>query len=380
MNMNFQNQEGPEKNFFENTDVLTLKMENISKLLSRRKIWFVYFFKSKDEGFENMNNKIKEISSQCYGIFNFGAVNCRDDEEICEEYSVYSTPKIVYFPESANEVEEEYKGNIDFQSIFKYGAKLMQNFVRVINKDNYNDFITSYPERYHVLLFTSKKSTPPLFKSLSKDYLNHLSFGEVRQTETELIKTFNVDKFPTLMVLTNYETNEVDVFKEDMKYDTIKKFLNKYGYKKMPENKEIKVRELNKNTYEKLGMCSSNDNKNICLIFFINKEKPENDELKNLENFATKFKDDHIKVFYLNADKYKSIFKSFDNDEINFENTSAVIVKGKRKKYIAVSKETYQNIKDFYNIMDNVISGGGSFKQLKKGLILENNTEKTNDL
>ena len=65
-NMNFQNQEGPEKNFFENTDVLTLKMENISKLLSRRKIWFVYFFKSKDEGFENMNNKIKEISSQCY--------------------------------------------------------------------------------------------------------------------------------------------------------------------------------------------------------------------------------------------------------------------------------------------------------------------------
>ena len=380
MNMNFQNQEGPEKNFFENTDVLTLKMENISKLLSRRKIWFVYFFKSKDEGFENMNNKIKEISSQCYGIFNFGAVNCKDDEEICEEYSVYSTPKIVYFPESANEVEEEYKGNIDFQSIFKYGAKLMQNFVRVINKDNLNDFITSYPERYHVLLFTSKKTTPPLFKSLSKDYLNHLSFGEVRQTENELIKTFNVDKFPTLMVLTNYETNEVDVFKEDMKYDTIKKFLNKYGYKKMPENKEIKVRELNKNTYEKLGMCSSNDNKNICLIFFINKEKPENDELKNLENFATKFKDDHIKVFYLNVDKYKSIFKSFDNDEINIENTSAVIVKGKRKKYIAVSKETYQNIKDFYNIMDNVISGGGSFKQLKKGLILENNTEKTNDL
>ena len=378
--MNFQNQEGPEKNFFENTDVLTLKMENISKLLSRRKIWFVYFFKSKDEGFENMNNKIKEISSQCYGIFNFGAVNCKDDEEICEEYSVYSTPKIVYFPESANEVEEEYKGNIDFQSIFKYGAKLMQNFVRVINKDNYNDFITSYPERYHVLLFTSKKTTPPLFKSLSKDYLNHLSFGEVRQTENELIKTFNVDKFPTLMVLTNYETNEVDVFKEDMKYDTIKKFLNKYGYKKMPENKEIKVRELNKNTFEKLGMCSSNDNKNICLIFFINKEKPENDELKNLENFATKFKDDHIKVFYLNVDKYKSIFKSFDNDEINFENTSGVIVKGKRKKYIAVSKESYQNIKDFYNIMDNVISGGGSFKQLKKGLILENNTDKTNDL
>jgi hypothetical protein len=94
----------------------------------------------------------------------------------------------------------------------------MQNFVRVINKDNYNDFTTSHPERYHVLLFTSKKSTPPLFKSLSKDYLNHLNFGEIRQSETELIKTFNVDKFPTLMVLTNYETNEIDIFKEENAY------------------------------------------------------------------------------------------------------------------------------------------------------------------
>ena len=30
--------------------------------------------------------------------------------------------------------------------------------------------------------------------------------------------------------------------------------------------------------------------------------------------------------------------------------------------------------------MDNVISGGGSFQRLKKGLILENDADKTNDL
>ena len=343
--MNFQTQEGPEKNFFENSDVLTLKMENISKLLSRRKIWFVYFFKSKDENFDNNVNKIKEIANQCYGIFNFGAVNCKDDEEICEEYSVYSTPKLLYFPESANEGEEEYKGSIEFQPIFKYGARLMQNFVRIINKDNYNDFTSSHPERYHVLLFTSKKSTPPLFKSLSKDYLNHLSFGEIRQTETELIKNFNVNKFPTLLVITDLENNEYDLFKDEIKYDAIKKFLIKYAYKKMPEKKEV-----------------------------------ENDEFNLFEDFSKKYKDDNVKVFYLNTNKYKSIFQSFGTDNINFENTKGLIVKGKRKKYIAISKEIYQNIKDFNNIMDNVLSGGGDFKQMKKGLILEENSEKSNDL
>ena len=380
MNINMQNQGGPEKNFFENTDVLALKMDNISKLLSRRKIWFVYFFKSVDPNFENTNNKIKDIANQCYGIFNFGAVNCKDDEEICEEYSVYSTPKLLYFPESANDSEEEYKGNLEFQPIFKYGARLMQNFVRVINKDNFNDFKASHPERYHVLLFTSRKSTPPLFKSLSKDYLNHLSFGEVRQSETELLQIFNVSKFPTLLIMTNLENNEYELFKDEIKYDSIKKFLMNYAYKKMPEDKDNKIRELNKIMYEKSGMCSKTDGKKICLIFFINKEKPENDELSLFENFSQKYKDDNVKVFYLNINKYKSIFQSFDDSNINSENTKGVIVKGKRKKFIAISKDNYQNMKDFYNIMDNVVSGGGDFKQLKKGLIFEDDNGKTNDL
>ena len=52
----------------------------------------------------------------------------------------------------------------------------------------------------------------------------------------------------------------------------IKKFLNKYAYKKMEEKKDVKVRELNINAYQKLGMCSSNDNKNICLIFLLIKK------------------------------------------------------------------------------------------------------------
>ena len=372
-------EQGPEKDFFENTDVLQLKMENLSKLLSRRKIWFVYFFKSKDEGFKETKQKIIDIAGQSYGIFNFGAVNCKDDEEICEEYSVYGTPKIFYFPDSGND-EEEYKGKIEFQSFLKYGSKLMQNFVRVINKDNYNDFITTHSERFHVLLFTSKKSTPPLFKALSKDYLNHLNFGEIRQSETELIKSFNVNKFPTLMVIKEVESNELDVFKDELKYDTLKKFLNKYAYKKRQENKNIKVRELNSNTYERLGMCSNNDNKNICLIFFVNKDKLNDKEYKDLESIGDKFIDDHVKVFYLNVNKYKNIFKSFNEDNLNFENTSAVIVKGKRKKYIIISKDNFSNIKDFYNTMDHVLSGGGSFKQLKKGLILDEHSDNKSDL
>lgn len=359
--------EGPEKDFFDNTDVVTLKMNNLSKILSRRKIWYVYFFRSKDEGFKEYMETFKDIASKTYGIFEFGAVNCRDDEEICDEYSVHSTPKLFYFPDSGKD-EEEYTGKLEFQSILKFGSRQMQNFVRIINKDNYNDFLSSNSDRFHVLLFTSKKSTPPLFKALSKDYLNKLSFGEIRNSETELINSFGIKEFPTLMVLKDEEKDEVDIFKDELKFDPIKKFLLKYAYKKKEENKNIKVRELNSNTYERLGMCGYNDNKNICLVFLINTPKPIDSEYKTLESLGDKYMNDHIKVFYLNINKYKNIFKSFNND-VNFENTKAIIIKGKRKKYLAISKEAFSS-NEFYSILDNIINGSGDFKKLQKGLIL----------
>jgi hypothetical protein len=41
--------------------------------------------------------------------------------------------------------------------------------------------------KHKILLFSEKKSTPALFKALSKKYLDKLVFGEIRSSETELI-------------------------------------------------------------------------------------------------------------------------------------------------------------------------------------------------
>ena len=44
----------------------------------------------------------------------------------------------------------------------------MQNFVSVVNSDNYDDFMKRDPTKHKVLLFTERKTTAPLFKALSK--------------------------------------------------------------------------------------------------------------------------------------------------------------------------------------------------------------------
>jgi protein disulfide-isomerase A6 len=54
----------------------------------------------------------------------------------------------------------------------------MESFVEYVTFENYQDFIKK--DLYKVLLFTDKKSTPPLYKALSKEFKGKLIFGEVR--------------------------------------------------------------------------------------------------------------------------------------------------------------------------------------------------------
>jgi protein disulfide-isomerase A6 len=59
-----------------------------------------------------------------------------------------------------------------------FAVKYMESFVEYVTFENYQDFIKK--DLYKVLLFTDKKSTPPLYKALSKEFKGKLIFGEVR--------------------------------------------------------------------------------------------------------------------------------------------------------------------------------------------------------
>jgi len=100
-------------------------------------------------------------------------------------------------------------------------TRKMQSFVSVVNANNYE---TTFMERdrttkHKILLFTDKKSTPAVYKALSKKYKDRLLFGEVRKSEEELCKRFGVTEFPTILALTNPEAYIGDKYNAEMKVD-----------------------------------------------------------------------------------------------------------------------------------------------------------------
>jgi len=54
---------------------------------------------------------------------------------------------------------------------------------------------------------------------LSKKYLDRLNFGEVKQSEEELVKRFEITSFPTILALTDPENSIGDKYDGEMKID-----------------------------------------------------------------------------------------------------------------------------------------------------------------
>ena len=342
-------------------------MNTLSKIYNRKNGWFVLFFNSRDREFKLYSDLLKNFSKNTKEIFTSGVVNCKSDEEICDEFSIKNTPKILYFPDDGSEYQI-YNGGKNWKEMFKFGSNQMQNFVKVINNENYNDFLKWHHNQFHVILFTSKKNTPPLFKLISKIFLGKLTFGEIKQSEKDLCKIFEIKKFPSLIVLTDEEEYKYEMFDNKMDKIHIEKFLNKYTKKKKEINKVLKIRELNLNLYNK-NFCNDNDGKNTCFIYFNQGNKLTYTEKKLLENLGNKYLNDKIIMFYLDPNNYKHFWESFDSKD---KKCKAVIVKGKRKKYYPINNEKF-NEKELLNILDNIISGGGDYKKLLKPLNLNKN-------
>lgn len=360
--MEFQEEEEKEVNHFENTDVLKLTISSLSKILSRNQIWFILCYKDKDKNLKETVEMWKTLADKTYGIFKVGYVNCKSEEELCEEFSVRETPSILYFPEAGDQ-EEIYKGIKTWEKIFQYGASRMQSFVRVVNSDNYGDFTTSDPTNHKVVLFTSKKTTPPLLKALSKHYKGKLYFGEIRQSETELCQRFGVKKFPTIMVISEPEDYKGVEYDGSMSRDNIEKFLNKFAYEtKKTEVKSSGISELSASTYKK--NCSPEEGKNICVVLVVHSSYDINpDDSFKLNQLAEKYKNDPLNFYYILEQKYGHIWSAFNPED---KGSDLVLIKGKRKRYISFKFSSADWFDEISSGIDNILSGVGQFKPIHK--------------
>ena len=249
----------------------TLNLGSVFQFYRRKEIWVILFYDITKPESKQLKDEYRMLAEKMFGIIKVGAIDCHEEEELCEEFSVFDYPQIKIFTENANDDGEVFRGNKEWKSISNAAAVKMQSFVRVVNSDNYASFVDEQPEKSKVLLFTDRKSTAPLFKSLSKTYKDKMVFGEVKK-DADLQAKFQVKEIPTLMVITDATGYQGETYNmTDIKIDQLKKFLSVHAYasKKQAKKAELVKLTAKSNQPPASGVCGAKTS-NLCVILFLN--------------------------------------------------------------------------------------------------------------
>eukprot|EP01116_Phalansterium_solitarium_P024202 TRINITY_DN8796_c0_g1_i1.p1 TRINITY_DN8796_c0_g1~~TRINITY_DN8796_c0_g1_i1.p1 ORF type:complete len:429 (-),score=122.62 TRINITY_DN8796_c0_g1_i1:119-1405(-) len=206
------------------------------EVFSTEHVWVVEFYAPWCGHCKSLEPEYTKAAANLKGIVKVGAVNCDEEsnKQLCGQFGIQGFPTLKIFP---SQLKKQGKGvvkdPIDYQgprtgaAIAKAALEKLPSFITSVTSKTEEKFLSGEPELAKVLLFTNKATTSNLYKALSVDFHHRLSLGEVRHSDKALVAKYEVESFPTLLVIT--KDGDKLVFDEDLKHDTLTKFLSPHA-------------------------------------------------------------------------------------------------------------------------------------------------------
>ena len=358
----------------QNENILEIEMNTIQYLFRRRELWYVLFYKPQDPKSRQVKEEFKLLSEKMHGIFKFGGVNCEAEEEICEENVVFEYPKLLLFTENSNIEPIIYPWKFKYNQIIQFADQKMQDFCDIVTDTNSEAYLWRAPDRLKVLLFSNRKSNPPLFKALSSKYSKSFSFGFVRQSEIGLAKALGITTYPKLIILNKNEMADPIVYEGEMKWDSITNFIRNYTYEKIVAIRKEKMVIYTNREYSN-NHCLLKD-KNICIFFFSNKE--DSISITEINSVIPNYVNEDLSFYMVFIPTQLSFLEQFlpDNYDDNIVSDGAfverlIIYRGQKKRFAEITSQPNETLiaNDITIFFDNLLSGNLRFKRLNEPLI-----------
>lgn len=154
------------QNLFEKSaDVLVIDVGNMTRFYRRIDAWIILFYKGLEMSKFDIQNVYESLATRYSGIFTVAAINCTEEEEICQEFIVTETPLLQGYRADKSEGIPYEGANKTVGALAMFIVGLMDDFVSIVHDQNYSDFTKKNLQKVKILLFTEKTTTPPLFKA-----------------------------------------------------------------------------------------------------------------------------------------------------------------------------------------------------------------------
>ncbi|KAK0754346.1 hypothetical protein B0T18DRAFT_477443 [Schizothecium vesticola] len=214
--------------------VLQVDAKNYDKLIAKsNQTSIVEFYAPWCGHCQNLKPAYEKAAKNLEGLAKVAAVNCDEDEnkQLCGVMGVkgFPTLKIVRPKKGGGRpMVDDYNGGRTASAIVDAVVASINNHVVKVEDKNLDKFLSDKNETAKAILFTEKGTTSALIKAIAIDFLDVITIGQARNKEAKAVATFDVKKFPTLILLPGGDAPGV-VYDGEIKKDAMVKFLSQAG-------------------------------------------------------------------------------------------------------------------------------------------------------
>lgn len=196
---------------------------------------FVLVYTSDSPKSRLLIDPITTISVRFHDYMRFFAYDCAYDPKTCSPEIKESLPMIsAYVPGGMNPYtgkplvyQRNYEGSGSPDELGSFLRKNTPYLGTYLTTENLEGFLADTLNK--VILFTNKDSTPILYKGLTSHFRGRLEFGLVWANQTSVLRKFDVESFPTLLV---QDEEGQRVYDGEMEFENIAVYLESYAAKK----------------------------------------------------------------------------------------------------------------------------------------------------
>eukprot|EP00158_Paraphelidium_tribonemae_P003824 Partr_v1_DN26398_c0_g1_i1_m43241 putative NA len=231
-----------------------------STILSSPQIWIVEFYAPWCGHCQKLAPEYLKAAAHLRGYAKVGAIDCNEDanKPLCGRYNVQGFPTIKAFSALKTGKEKlgvDYQGQRTGADISKYAMqRLTSANIQVVDKSGklkLDDFMAG-SKLPKVILFSDKKSSSDIYKALSIQFHQRLSFAEVRKADKEVLEKFGVKKSPTIVYVTEASDDKRVIYEGENKVIDIANWLTGFvGGKKEKPSSDKKPADSDKPKFNK---------------------------------------------------------------------------------------------------------------------------------
>ncbi|XP_031128517.1 dnaJ protein ERDJ3A isoform X1 [Ipomoea triloba] len=349
--------------------------------------WLLLSYTSNVKDVESYESIIGEVASSLQGVLKVGKVNCKTDASLCKELGIHprNAPKLFIYSFKSLESGSmlEYHGDLDVKSLKSFCQEHLPRFSKRVNLNHFNFASEAAGGLPKVILLSTKKDTPVIWRALSGLYRKRIVFydAEIHDVSDPAVKKLGVDALPAVVGwLSNGEKHilKTGISVKDLKsaiqdLSGLLENFERKNKKARPSQAESEFKQIPLLTGSNMDdICG--ENSPVCIIGVFRSSKSRAKLEKILLSVSQKSlvrrqnspngPRDSISYALLDAAKQESFLKAFDKS--GFKSTDCLLLAYKpRKGKFAVLKDEVTE-EDAEKFIGAILSGDIHFSKTKQ--------------